>query len=88
MITRKKSTDDIFVGELTLRQWINTSRPDRMIKVVDEGLLKTKNERDVTIMQNIASSIMELGLKFFEKLPYEKVDIKDVLVKLQKKKLN
>jgi hypothetical protein len=35
-------------------------------------------------MQNILSSIMEIGLKCSEELPNEKIDIKDVLVKLQK----
>jgi LRR receptor-like serine/threonine-protein kinase FLS2 len=87
MITRKKPTDDMFVGELTMRQWINASLPDRMMEVVDDGLLRTENERDVTIMQSVLSSIMELGLKCSEELPDERVDIKDVLVKLQKIKL-
>jgi LRR receptor-like serine/threonine-protein kinase FLS2 len=50
MITRKKPTHDIFVGELILRQWINASLPDRMMEVVDDGLLRTINGRDVTIM--------------------------------------
>jgi hypothetical protein len=32
-----------------MRQWINASLPDRMIEVVDDGLLKIENRRDVTI---------------------------------------
>ena len=84
MITRKKPTDDMFVGELTLRQWINTSLPDRMMDVVDDGLLGIENGRDVAIMQSVLSSIMELGLKCSEELSDERVDLKDVLGKLQK----
>jgi LRR receptor-like serine/threonine-protein kinase FLS2 len=84
MITRKKPTDNMFVGELTMRQWINASLPDRMMEVVDDGLLKTENGRDVTIMQSVLSSIMELGLRCSEELPDERVDIKDVLAKLKK----
>jgi LRR receptor-like serine/threonine-protein kinase FLS2 len=87
MITRKKPTDDMFVGELTLRQWINASLPDRMIEVVDDGLLRTENGRDVTVMQSVLSSIMELGLRCSEELPNKRVDIKDVLVKLEKIKV-
>jgi len=87
MITRKKPTDDMFVGELTLKRWINASLPDRMIEVVDEGLLRTENGRDITVMQNVLLSIMELGLRCSEELPDERIDIKDVLVKLQKIKL-
>ncbi|XP_059462706.1 receptor kinase-like protein Xa21 [Corylus avellana] len=87
MITRKKPTDNMFVGELTMRQWINASLPDRMMEVVDDGLLRTENGRDVTTMQSVLSSIMELGLRCSEELPNKRVDIKDVLVKLQKIKL-
>jgi LRR receptor-like serine/threonine-protein kinase FLS2 len=87
MITRKKPTDDMFVGELTLKRWINASLPDRMIEVVDEGLLRTENGRDITVMQSVLLSIMELGLRCSEELPDERIDIKDVLVKLQKIKL-
>jgi hypothetical protein len=34
-----------------------------MMEVVDDGLLKTENRRDVTIMQSVLSFIMELGLR-------------------------
>ncbi|XP_059462697.1 LRR receptor-like serine/threonine-protein kinase EFR [Corylus avellana] len=87
MITRKKPTDNMFVGELTMRQWINASLLNRMMEVVDEGLLITENGRDITTMQSVLSSIMELGLRCSEELPDERIDIKDVLVKLQKIKL-
>jgi LRR receptor-like serine/threonine-protein kinase FLS2 len=87
MITRKKSSDDMFVGELTLKRWINASLPDKMMEVVDEGLLITENGRDVAVMPSVLLSIMELGLRCSEMLPDERMDIKDVLVKLQKIKL-
>ncbi|XP_059462700.1 putative leucine-rich repeat receptor-like serine/threonine-protein kinase At2g24130 [Corylus avellana] len=87
MITRKKPTDNMFEVELTMRQWINASLPNRMMEVVDDGLLRTENGRDVTTMQSVLSSIIELGLRCSEELPNERVDIKDVLVKLQKIKL-
>ena len=87
MITRKKPTDDMFVEELTMRQWINVSLPDRMMEVVDGDLLRAENGRDVTIMQSVLSSILELGLKCSEELPNERIDNKDVIVKLQKVKL-
>jgi LRR receptor-like serine/threonine-protein kinase FLS2 len=87
MITRKKPTDNMFEGELAMRQWINASIPDKMMEVVDDNLLRTENGRDVTTMQSVLSSIMELGLRCSEELPDERVDMKDVLVKLQKIKL-
>jgi LRR receptor-like serine/threonine-protein kinase FLS2 len=87
MITRKKPTDNMFEGELAMRQWINASIPDKMMEVVDDNLLRTENGRDVTTMQSVLSSIMELGLRCSEELPDERVNMKDVLVKLQKIKL-
>jgi LRR receptor-like serine/threonine-protein kinase FLS2 len=88
MMTRKKPTDDMFVGELTLRQWIDASLSDRMMEVVDEGLLRIENRRDVTVMQSVLSSIMKLGLMCSKELPDERAGIKDVLAKLKKNSIN
>jgi LRR receptor-like serine/threonine-protein kinase FLS2 len=55
-----------------------------MMKVVDEGLLRTENERDIIVIQSVLSSIMELGLMCSNELPNERVDIKYVLAKLKK----
>nr|XP_023927364.1 putative receptor-like protein kinase At3g47110 [Quercus suber] len=85
MITRKKPTDEMFVGELSIRQWI-ASLPNKML-AVDDGLLSIEDGRDVTIMQTILSSILELGLRCSEGLPDERLDIKDVVTKVNKIKL-
>jgi LRR receptor-like serine/threonine-protein kinase FLS2 len=61
MITKKKPTDDMFVGELNLRQWINASLPNKIMEVVDEGLMRTENARNATVMQSVISSIMKLS---------------------------
>ncbi|XP_059428519.1 receptor kinase-like protein Xa21 [Corylus avellana] len=85
MITKKKPMNNMFVRELTMRQWIKAS--NRMKEVMDDSLLKAETRRNVTIMQSVLLSIMKLGLKCFEELPDERVDIKDVLAKLHKVKL-
>ncbi|XP_075633843.1 uncharacterized protein LOC142606358 isoform X2 [Castanea sativa] len=85
IITRKKPTDEMFVGELAMRQWI-ASLPDRM-EVVDDGLLRIEDGRDVTGMQTILLSILELGLRCSEESPDERPDIKDVVTKVNKIKL-
>jgi LRR receptor-like serine/threonine-protein kinase FLS2 len=58
-----------------------------MMGVVDSGLLRTKSERDVIVMQSILLPIMELGLKCSKELPNESIAIKEVLAKLNKIKL-
>ncbi|KAA8530579.1 hypothetical protein F0562_005288 [Nyssa sinensis] len=37
--TRKKPTDDMFRGDLSLHQWVNKSFPDAVEKVLDPNLL-------------------------------------------------
>ncbi|XP_075666279.1 uncharacterized protein LOC142636085 [Castanea sativa] len=85
MITRKKPTDEMFIGELGMRQWI-ASLLDKM-EVVDHSLLRREDRRDVTVTQTILSSILELGLRCSEELPNARPDIKDVLAKVNKIKL-
>jgi LRR receptor-like serine/threonine-protein kinase FLS2 len=87
MITRKKPTDNMFVGGLTLRQWINESLLGRMMEVVDDSLLRIEHGRDIIVVESIFSSIIELGLRCSEELPDERINIRDVLVKLNKIKL-
>ncbi|KAG2724831.1 hypothetical protein I3760_01G036400 [Carya illinoinensis] len=84
MITRKKPTDEMFAGDFTLRQLVNASIPDRMMEVVDEGLLIIEDGRDTIALQSILSSILDLGLRCSEELPYARMEIRDVLVKLNK----
>ncbi|GMY10620.1 probable LRR receptor-like serine/threonine-protein kinase At3g47570 isoform X6 [Fagus crenata] len=85
IITRKKPTDEMFVGEVDMRQWV-ASFPDRM-DVVDDGLLRIEDGRDVTVMQTILSSLLELGLRCSAELPDERLVIKDVVAKVNKIKL-
>ena len=85
MITRKKPTDEIVVGELGMRQWIASLR-DQM-EVVDDGLLRIEDGRDVIALQTILSSILELGLRYSEELPNGRLDIKDVVARVNKIKL-
>ncbi|KAF3972383.1 hypothetical protein CMV_004118 [Castanea mollissima] len=85
IMARKKPTDEMFVGELGMRQWI-ASLLDKM-EVVDHNLLRREDGRDVTVTQTILSSILELGLRCSEELPDARPDIKDVVAKVNKIKL-
>ena len=57
------------------------------MEVVDDGLLKIEDGRDVTNMQTVLLSILELGLRCSEESPDERPDIKDVVTKVNKIKL-
>ena len=76
MLSRKKPTDDMFVGELSLRQWVKASTPYKIMEVIDGNLLKTE--------QGDVVAIMELGLECSRELPEERIGIKDEIIKLNK----
>ena len=76
MLTRKKPIDDMFVGELNLRQCVKASIPYKIMKVIDGNLLRTE--------QGDVLAIMELGLECSRELPEERIGIKDVIIKLNK----
>ncbi|PRQ37507.1 putative protein kinase RLK-Pelle-LRR-XII-1 family [Rosa chinensis] len=85
IIVRKKPTDEMFAGELTLRQWINASLPDSVLEVVDAGLLSIEDEtRDMNATVKIILSILEIGLGCSEEVAQERINIKDVVPKLTK----
>lgn len=91
IFTRKKPTDEMFSEELSLRQWVNASLPENVMEVVDGGLLSIEDGEaggDVMATQsNLLLAIMELGLECSRDLPEERKGIKDVVVKLNKIKL-
>ncbi|KAA8535553.1 hypothetical protein F0562_030561 [Nyssa sinensis] len=84
--TRKKPTDEMFTGELSLRHWVNASLLDNLIEVMDCGLLRME-KGDMTATQDSVLAIMELGLECCKELPEERNDIQEVVSKLNKIKL-
>ncbi|XP_062162034.1 probable LRR receptor-like serine/threonine-protein kinase At3g47570 [Alnus glutinosa] len=83
--TRKKPTDDMFVGEMSLKHWVEESSPLSVTKVVDAYLLRT--ERDYAAMENCMSSIMGLALQCCAELHEKRINAKSILITLNKIKL-
>ena len=88
MFSRKKPTDDMFVGELSLRKWVMASIPEKIMEIIDGNLLRTGDGRDVIAAKDYLLAIMELGLECSREFPEERIDIKEVVVKLNKIKVN
>ncbi|KAA8535547.1 hypothetical protein F0562_030567 [Nyssa sinensis] len=85
IFTRKKPTDEMFTGELSLRQWVSASLPSKLMEVVEGGLFTTRG--GTTTTQGIILAIMELGMECCKESPEERCDIKEVVVKLNKTKM-
>ncbi|KAI8020537.1 putative LRR receptor-like serine/threonine-protein kinase [Camellia lanceoleosa] len=82
--TRKKPTNETFSAEINLRQWVSASLPNKIMEIVDGGLLRMQNGSDTVTSQSILLAILELGLECTSDIPMERSDIKKVLVKLNK----
>lgn len=76
--TRKNPRDEMFVGGLSLRQWVLSSYPHRVMQIVDSSMLVMDS------MTNCLSSIMELALHCTRDLPEERLIMTEVSVKLKK----
>nr|CAB3473969.1 unnamed protein product [Digitaria exilis] len=93
VFTGKKPTDEMFVGELTLRQWVSQAFPHQLENAVDSSIGEVhKNgiqdgsrlEDNFSILNTYLASIIELALLCSRVAPEERIPMKDVVVKLNK----
>ncbi|CAI9784405.1 unnamed protein product [Fraxinus pennsylvanica] len=82
VLTRKKPTDDIFVGELTMRRWVFESFPDAIMQIVDVDVLK--GEENVNARESCLKLLMGLALECTVDLPEERLNMEEVVVRLKK----
>ncbi|KAK6134311.1 hypothetical protein DH2020_031934 [Rehmannia glutinosa] len=83
--TRKKPTDEMFLGELTMIKWVSESFPGALMQIVDTELLNMDQEysrfgRDQVCLE----SIMRLAIDCTSNFPDERPKMEDVLVMLKK----
>ncbi|KAG2684981.1 hypothetical protein I3760_10G102800 [Carya illinoinensis] len=79
---KKKPTDDMFAGEMSLKRWVNEALPISAINIVDANLLG--NERYHVALEECISSIMRLALDCCVELPEQRTNMKFVLAVLKK----
>ncbi|KAK3439117.1 hypothetical protein EUGRSUZ_C03760 [Eucalyptus grandis] len=88
VITGKKPTCEMFNADVNLRQWVGAAIPERVLDIVDSKILRTKHDPMLSKFHNIVLLILELGLECSKDLPEERMDMKTVVVKLNKIKLS
>ncbi|XWS10102.1 hypothetical protein CRYUN_Cryun39dG0046900 [Craigia yunnanensis] len=84
--TRKKPTDEIFTGEISIKYWVKESLPSALMEVVDANLLNSE-ERGYSATRDCAFSVLQLALDCSEEIPEERINMKEVVAKLKKIKL-
>ncbi|KAL7193789.1 hypothetical protein ACSBR2_025422 [Camellia fascicularis] len=85
IFTRKRPIDEMFAGELSLRQLVKGSLPNSIVEAVDGNLLRLIGGSENMIAYLLL--ILEVGLECCAELPVERINIKDVVTKLDKIKL-
>ncbi|KAJ7947104.1 Receptor-like protein kinase [Quillaja saponaria] len=83
IFTRKKPTDEMFLGSLSLKHWVKRSFPHAIEEILDANLLE-EEEEIFSIMKDSLSSIIGLALACTAESPDERTHVKDVLVVLDK----
>ncbi|KAB2057504.1 hypothetical protein ES319_A11G173500v1 [Gossypium barbadense] len=81
--TRKKPTNEMFIGETNLKHWVKESLPNGTIDIADSSLLLNEGENS-TAKANCISSILNLALECSAQSPEERKDMKDVVYKLKR----
>ncbi|KAJ1269832.1 hypothetical protein BS78_06G008300 [Paspalum vaginatum] len=85
ILTGKKPTNPMFVGQLSLKQWVNQAFPGSLCEVVDERLLQ---DPSIRCMDNFLVPIFELGLVCTSDIPDQRLTMSDVIVALNRIKRN
>ncbi|KAL5772190.1 hypothetical protein ACOSQ2_012114 [Xanthoceras sorbifolium] len=74
--TRKKPTDNMFEGGMSLKCWVQKALPQSVNEVADANLL---GEENFTSTKDCISSILELAVDCSEDLPERRLEIINVL---------
>ncbi|GAY34231.1 hypothetical protein CUMW_276610, partial [Citrus unshiu] len=83
--TRKRPTDEMFTGEMSLRRWVMESLPHRLREVVDANLVR--DEQAFSAKKDCLISIMDLALDCCMESPDKRMHMTDVAAKLKKIKV-
>ncbi|KAK2988248.1 hypothetical protein RJ640_000009, partial [Escallonia rubra] len=80
--TRKKPTDEMFAGQMTLKCWVKESLPSAVIQILDRSLLRKGSENSLAEVDGV-SSILKLALDCAAESPEQRINMKDVLATLK-----
>ncbi|KAL7116647.1 hypothetical protein ACP275_03G017200 [Erythranthe tilingii] len=81
--TRKRPSDEMFGGDLTLKSWIQSSLQQSPSAIVDANLMNPEDQNFEKNMQCV-SSILELALKCSAEYPGDRINMKEAVTELRK----
>ncbi|KAK9232682.1 hypothetical protein WN943_022930 [Citrus x changshan-huyou] len=81
--TRKKPTDEVFSGEMTLKRWVNDFLPISVMELVDANLL-SQEDKHFTTKEQCVSFIFNLAMKCTVESPEQRMNAKQIVTRLLK----
>ncbi|XP_051135478.1 LRR receptor-like serine/threonine-protein kinase EFR [Andrographis paniculata] len=81
--TRRRPSDEMFRGDLSLKNWVEDLLPESLDEIVDANLLNPEDHIFDKALQCVVS-VFELSLKCAAEHPTDRMNMKDVLVELNK----
>ncbi|KAG8378351.1 hypothetical protein BUALT_Bualt08G0128300 [Buddleja alternifolia] len=85
MFTMKKPTDDMFNGEMSLKNWVGEAllRENAVHEVVAPGLL-TREDQKISTKEQCVSSVFRLAMECLAFSPEERINMIQIVAALQK----
>ncbi|KAH9716274.1 protein kinase domain-containing protein [Citrus sinensis] len=81
--TQKKPTDEIFIGEMTLKRWVNDLLPISIMEVVDANLLRHEDKHFVA-KEQCMSFVFNLAMKCTVESAEQRINAKEIVTGLLK----
>ncbi|PON89308.1 GPCR kinase [Trema orientale] len=89
MVTGKRPTDDMFVGGLTLQNWVKSNRHGRIEEVVDSSLVRASRNVSIKVKKTrevVVGALIELSILCTQESPSSRPTMLDVAVDLNRLK--
>ncbi|XP_059277139.1 probable LRR receptor-like serine/threonine-protein kinase At3g47570 [Lycium ferocissimum] len=80
--TRTKPSDEMFDGDLSLKQWVSNSLPHALMEVVDANLITPQDNHFMKKLDCVVS-IMKVAIDCCVESPEGRMDMKDVVASLK-----